>query len=115
MGERMQSAEEQRNGWKRVSKIGGAILVLIALAGACWGGAFAVTTQVGGIASQEYVHQQVAPVDSAVNELDAQIDSVNDSVEDVEGRADSLRRDMRALMWMVCRSDATPTHRRCSR
>lgn len=103
------------NGWRRVSKIGGAILVLIAVGSACWAGAFALTTQVGGLASQEYVESRVAPVDTAVAELETNIDSVADSLDQIDRRADSLRRDMRAIMWMVCRSDATPSHRRCGR
>lgn len=101
-----------RNGWKSVAKISGAILGVLAVIGACWTGTMRAMTTFGGVASEADVEQ----LEDKIDTVDIRVDSVSDTVGSVEMRADSLRRDVRAILWIVCKGggDSVP-HPRCER
>ena len=85
--------------WQRIGIVSGAVASVIAI----W----------VGIGRPIPATRHHVAVESEVRELDAEVDSVTDSIDNVEMRADSLRRDVRQMKWMLCRATGVPEHPSC--
>lgn len=103
-------------GWKRAGAITTTLLGSGIILSSVIGFGLTAATEIGPVASDAELEAEVGVLEADVADVEAKVDTALDSVEQVENqsrtRDDSLRRDVRAILWMLCH-DRSPDHQRC--